>query len=98
MEFRSNIGSPQMVISVAAGEFHRDAENVAQYFGREHLLLPSVGGDAAVAEEDDAADFRDDVGEMVRDEQYADAGDGQLAQDFSKLVLGENVEAVARFV
>lgn len=58
----------------------------------------SVGEDAALAHEDDAADFWEDVAEVVGDEQDAGALLGEAAEGFAEAALGGEVECVGGLV
>lgn len=79
-----------------------DADAVAKEvgedgFGEEGFSGP-VGDDAAMAHEDDAVDFRGDVGEVVGDEDEAGALLNKGAEAFAEVALGSEVEGVGGLV
>lgn len=58
----------------------------------------AVGEDASFAEQDDALDFGNDFGDVVRYQEDAQAGLSELAHGFAQLQLRANVEGVAGLV
>jgi hypothetical protein len=59
----------QVVVSVLRGDLHGTSKERGQAIGGQQLRLCAIADDAAIAHEDDALDFGNDIGEMMGDEQ-----------------------------
>src|ERR1700730_11140646 len=90
--------SPKMVVAVAAGDVHPNSEEARDFLLLEQVLFAPVGLNPSAAHEDHAIDLRDDVGEMVSDENDSNPRLGKRAHGFAKTVLRKNIEAVAGLV
>ncbi len=66
--------------AVAFGEFYGGAEEVGENRGGEKVAFGPVGGDAAVAHEEEAVDLGEDVGGVVGDEEDGSSLLGQLPE------------------
>lgn len=79
-----------------------DADGGVEEFGEalfgEEGGAGSVGLDAAVTHEEDAVDFREDVAEVVGDEDDAGSLPGEAAEGFAEFALGGEVEGVGGLV
>lgn len=91
-------GLPGMPEAVVLDEGDFDAEEGAEIFRSDEVVFGAVGDDAAVAHEDDAVDFRNDVGEVVGDHEDAGAFAGDAAEGVTQLALGGEVEGVGGLV
>src|SRR5271155_295344 len=87
-----------MIVPVVPAELDRNAEEVPETFGGEKIQLCSIREDAAVLEQDNAADLGNYVRQMMRDNQYAGAGLGQLSEQCAQLERGVDVQAIGGFV
>ena len=81
-----------------AADADRGVEELAEARFGEQFVARAVGDDAAVAHEDDALDFGQDVAEVMGDEDEAGAFGGEAAQGFAQLALGGEVERVGWLV
>ena len=91
-------GLPEVVVAVAAGDIDANVEEGGKYSGSKKLLLRAVGDDFSGAHEDDAVDFRDDVRDVMGDEDDTDAGLSEFAHRLAQAMLSENIEAVGWLV
>lgn len=89
---------PGVPEAVALEQVDFDTEQVAELLRGDQLLPGAVGEDAAVAHHDDAVDLRQDVGQVVRDHENADALAGDAAQRFAELALSGEIEGVGGLV
>lgn len=80
--------------SIEFGEVDGGVEEVGEGWSGEELGAGAIGDDAASLHEEDAADFGDDVGDVVGDEEEVDAGLGEGSEEVAELALGEEVEGV----
>ncbi len=80
--------------AVLPGDFDGGLEEFGESGGGEEVLFGAVGGDAAFAQEKDPADFGDDVGGVVGDEDDGGSGLGEAAEEVSEVSLGADVEGV----
>lgn len=87
-----------MEVAVAFGDGDGGVEEAGEGGGGEEIALGAVGGDGAVAEEDDAVDLGDDVGGVVGDEEDGGSLAGELAEEVAEVALGGDVEGVRGFV
>ena len=69
-------------------------EELAEARLGEQLVARAIGDDAAAAHEDDALDFRQYVGKMMRDEDEASAFCYESAEGLAKVALRSEVEGV----
>lgn len=76
------------------GEVDGGLEEVGEGGGGEEVGAWAVGEDAAFAHEEDAADFGDDVADLVGDEEDAGAALGESAEEIAQVALGGEVEGV----
>ena len=83
---------------VAFGEFDRGAKEGGEGGGGEKVLAVAVGGDAAVAHEEDTLDFGDDVGGVVGDEEDGGSVLCEVSEELAEIVLRGNIEGVGRLV
>ena len=74
------------------------AEEVGENGGGKEFLAWAVGDDAAFLHEDDALDFREDVAEVMGDEDEAGAFADEAAEAFAEVALGGEVEGVGGLV
>lgn len=95
---RQAVSSIQMEIAVVVAEADFGLEEVGQVGFGQDGGFGAVGEDASFAEQDDALDFGDDFGDVVRDQEDAQAGLHQFAHRFAQLQLRANVEGVAGLV
>jgi hypothetical protein len=75
-----------------------DGEEFAELLRGNEVVLRAVGEDASVAHHDHAIDFGEDVGEVVRDHENANALASDAAQGLAQLALRGEVERVGRLV
>lgn len=84
--------------SVALDDVDGDAEGGGEALAGEHFGFRAIEEDTAVFEKDDAFDFRDDVVEVVSDEEDANAGLGEIAKLLADFAEGGEIEAGGGFV
>lgn len=75
-----------------------DTEERAELLRTDQFAFRAVGEDASVLHHDDAVDFLEDVGEVVRDHQNAHTLAGDLAESFAEFALSGEVESVRGLV
>src|ERR1700760_986547 len=85
-------GLPRVVKTLALNDVDGDSEHRGQPIGCECLFLGTVRKDAAGAQQNDAIDFRNDVVQMMSDQQQAYAVPRQGAHVFSHLVERRQVQ------
>ncbi len=83
------VPSPQVIVTAALREFEGKSEELGKAGGGQDFLLRAIGENVTALHENDAVHFRDQVGEVMRDHDDADAGIGELSQDLAKFVLRE---------
>ncbi len=81
-----------------ADNFEPGIEQLAQAAGGQHVLLGAIGEDTAFVEEGNALHFREDVAQVVGDEDDGAALAGLEADEFIQMALGGEVEAGAGFI
>lgn len=89
---------PEVIITTPLGQLHFDSERLPQCGGVKDFALRPISHDAALANEDDAVDFGDDVGEMMGHKQDADSHALELPNCLGEFVLAEEAEAGGGFV
>src|SRR5713226_3474919 len=87
-----------MVVAVASRDVHANSEEAGDLFRLKQVFLASVGLNPSATHQDDAIDLGDDVGEVVSDQDDSNPRLGKRAHRFTKTMLRENIEAVARLV
>jgi len=97
-EFPSRRKSPQMEIAVAAGEIDARLEEAGESGGLKDFALGAVGQDFSGAHEDDALDFGNDVGDVMGDQDDANAGLGERSHGLAETVLRGDIEGVGGLV
>jgi hypothetical protein len=79
-----------------------DADGSAEKFGEaglgEELGARPVGDDTAISHEDDAIDLRQDIAEVMGDEEEAGAFGDEAAEGVAEIALGSEVEGVGGLV
>src|ERR1700722_13708748 len=90
--------SPEMVVPVPAGNIDRDAKKARNLVRVQQILFLAVRLNFAVSHQDDTVNFRNDVGEMMRDKDDPDTGLREFAHGFTQTVLRKYIQAIARFV
>ncbi len=81
-----------------AADAHRSAEELTQTFFGEELVARAIGNDAAVAHQDDALDFGEDIAEVMCHHHEAGALARKAAQGLAQLALRGQVERVRGLV
>jgi hypothetical protein len=66
--------------------------------GLKDVFFSTVGVDAAFGHEHHTFDFRDDVGEIMRDHDDPNAGLGKRTHGFAQAVSREEIERIAGLV
>ncbi len=87
-----------MVEAVVVSELDAGLEEVAKSWGGEEIGFGAVGDDAAIAHEEDTVDFREDVGDVMGDEENAGSLLGQRTEEIAEVALGGEIEGVGRFI
>lgn len=87
-----------MEVAVIAEEADGDGEEGGESFAGEDAVLGTVGEQSALFEQDDAVDFRNDFGNVMGNEDDAEAGLREMAHGVTELELRGNVQSVGRLV
>ncbi len=82
----------QVIVSVSLHQLDRHAEQARQMSRRQDILLAAIAKDRSVFQQNDAADFREDIRRVMGDENDARGGPRNLAQDFSQLASRPQVQ------
>src|SRR5262249_3989539 len=90
--------NPHVEVAVALFDGERRAKDIAEPIGCERLGFRAVAGDAAAPQEDDAIDLRNDLVDVVRDEENRRALLRDRANAFHDLMAGDEIEAARRLV
>lgn len=91
-------GSPAMEPLVVVADADAGIKELAEAGLGEELGTRAVADDAAAAHEDDAVDFRQDVAEVMGDEDEAGAFGGEAAHGVAELALRGKVQCVGRLI
>lgn len=91
-------GLPGVVEAVVGGQVDFGLKQVAEVRGGKEFGFGTVGVDAAGTHHEDAIDFGDDIGDVVRDKENAGSLLGELAKKVAEVALGGEVEGVGGFV
>lgn len=75
-----------------------DTEERAELLRTDQFAFRAVGEDAPIPHHDDAIDFLEDVGEVMRDHQDANTLLGDLAESFAQFALSGEVEGIGWLV
>lgn len=89
---------PAMQPFCVAADADGRVKELAEALLREEFLAGAVADDAAVAHENDAFNFGEDVAEVMRDHDETGAFAGEAAESFAELALCGQVERVGWFV
>jgi len=87
-----------MEIAVFAMQANRNFKQSGKLLAREDQILGSIGEQFSFLQENDAINFRNNFRDMMRDEQDAEPGAGELAHQLAKLELTSDIEGVAGLV
>lgn len=90
--------SPRMVKTISFGKLYLHAKQLLQPVCSQHLGLRSVADNAARLHHDHALDFRQDVGEMMGNQQNSSSLLRQQAHGVPQFPLGGQIESVAGLV
>src|SRR5579859_1181975 len=91
-------GSPAMQPLLIAADANACVKQVAQPRFGQQLPAASVGHNASRTHEDDALDLRENVSEMMRDQNEPRAFGHQTSQRFAEIALSRKIECVGWLV
>lgn len=89
---------PGVVKAVFLCKLDFGLEEIAENGSGEKFGFRSIADDASVAKQKDAVDLRDDIGDVMGNEENAGPLLGQLTQQVTEFALSADVESVRRLV
>ncbi len=89
---------PGMKKAVTLRNLDRHAEEGTQPFAGQQYVAAAIGHNAAFCHKDHAFDLRQNVGEMMRDQQDAGACLGHSAQNRPQFALRREIQCISGFI